>query len=365
MEDFNWLITLLGLFVTLLIIIDVFLTVLHIDSDGPIARAVFHTIWWALMALVRTFPAARRSLVALAGPFMIAGAIAIWIGIFILGFALIYWPYMELFRADDGYVALGFIEALYFSGVTATVLGYGDISPMNNLLQVFSFIQSGLGFAMLTGIITYLINVVSGASERNALSLRFWALTGQTGNGSEAVIRSLSCEEIIDLRIRLQNLLDSTHNIHQKMHQFPILDLFYRSWDPVYSPEIMLRSAMQLSIATQILSSNQEYRRLKSVSEELGQVSVDMIELIASQHMSRQLHIQLKHPVPDEKDRLLFDQVRTSLIRGIPQLAITPYEPGSEDGDRILALIFRLRIFMAEADALTGWRMDSIGKKEE
>lgn len=358
MDALSWLITLAGVIITLLALIDVFLTVLHVDTDGPVAWMVFLAIWKTIIGIVRAVPTARRSLVALAGPMMIVVTFSVWIGLFIVGFALIYWPHLELFRADNEFVLLGFMEALYFSGVTATVLGYGDLSPMHGSLQIVSFLQSGFGFALLTGIVTYLINVVSGVTDRNALALRLWAETGRTGDGTVAITRSLLHEESGDLRLRLQTLLDATHSIHQKMHQFPILDLFYRSRDPIYSPELMVQTAAQMAIAAQILSTDARHQRLNPVSKELGQVSTEIMELIASQHMSKELQHQLDDPAPEEEDRRLLRQIRRSLTDALPQLNLER----AEENDRVLELIFRMRIFLDELDDLTGWRMDQAGE---
>ncbi|MEX1063073.1 MAG: potassium channel family protein, partial [Balneolaceae bacterium] len=354
MEDLNWLISLLGIAVTLLISIDVILTVLHIDTEGPVAWVIFQSVWRVFQKLIRLFPRTRRTLVALAGPVMIVATFAVWIGIFVVGFALIYYPYIGLFRADEEFMLLGFYEALYFSGVTATVLGYGDITPVEGVLQIVSILQSALGFALLTGIVTYLINVVTGVSDRNALALRLWSENGQTGDGTNAVIRSLSCEKSSDLRLRLQTLLDIMYNVHQKIHQFPILNLFYRSKDPIYSPELMVRSAMQLSVAARVISADEQYRRLRAVSDELAEVTTMMMGIIASQHMMKKLRDQLDRPDPGEADERYLEQIVLTLGSNFPRLNL---EDAGKDR-RTLELVFRLCSFLDETDKLTGWRMD-------
>jgi len=355
MEDLNWLIACFGVILILFIVYDIMMTVLHIDNDGPVAQSIFQIIWWGIMKIIRMYPKARRNLVAIAGPMMIVSTVAIWLGLFILGFALIYWPFLDHFYID-GEASPGFILALYFSGVTTTVTGYGDLTPLSGTLQITAFLQAGLGFALITGILTYLINVVSGVSERNALALRLWAETGRTGSGTVAVLRSLDYEEVGDLRLRLQTLLVSIHTIHQKMHQFPILDLFYRSKEPVYSPEFMIRSAARISIATQILSADKKYMRLKTVAEELGDVSTEIMTIIAEQYMSHEILERLKKPDTDdlEQDMQQLKEIRTTLIDSFPRLNLLE----SSENKNVLDLIYRLRIFLDEADKLTGWRMD-------
>lgn len=354
MEEIDWLILLVGISIVLIVLFDIIQTVLHLDDEGYIAGLLFEGIWRMGMKVVRVIPSYRRTLVSMAGPAMIITTIAVWVGLFIVGFAMIYWPYLDLFRSAHGYTTLTFIDALYFSGVTASVLGYGDITPLSDVFQIVSFIQASLGFAFLTGILTFLISVVSGVSDRNALALRLWAETGRSGDGTNAILRSLQNEEISDLRLRLQTLLGRMHSINQKMHQFPILDLFYRSRDPLYSPEIMIRSITQMAITTKILSSDEKYKRLKIVAEELGEVSYELMATITKQHLSKSLYDQLKNPAPNERDLQIHQEICTKLMDNIPALSL---EKESRD-DKVFELIYQMRIFFIELDSYTGWKMD-------
>lgn len=352
-EELNWLISLIGVFIVLIAIYDIIQTVLHLDDEGYIAGKIFRIIWVTDIKVVRVIPSSRRMMVSMAGPAMIITTITVWVSLFIVGFALIYWPHLDQFRSDHAYVTLTFIDALYFSGVTASVLGYGDITPLSDVFQIVSFIQAALGFALLTGILTFLINIVSGVSDRNALALRLWAETGRTGDGTNAILRSLKYEEIEDLRLRLQTLLGTMHSINQKMHQFPILDLFYRSRDPLYSPEVMIRSITQMAITTKILSTDQKYRRLKVVAEELGEISHELMSTITKQHLHKSLRDQLKNPNPNEEDERIHQKICTALADHYPGLNLNKGEEPA-----VVELIFQLRIFLIELNKYTGWKMD-------
>ena len=61
-------------------------------------------------------------------------------------FAIIYW----LLGSNDNFSftkdqeKLTFIDALYFSMVTQTTLGYGDISPKSEIMRSISFIHLAL-----------------------------------------------------------------------------------------------------------------------------------------------------------------------------------------------------------------------------
>ena len=82
------------------------------------------------------------------------------------------------------------------------------------------------------GIILTLVILFSGVTNRNTLAFHLWTMTDRTGYGPITVINSLAYEAVEDFHIRLQSLLDSMFKVHHQMHQYPILDLFYRSKDP-------------------------------------------------------------------------------------------------------------------------------------
>lgn len=353
MDDLSWLILLVGVIVILIVLMDVFLTVLHVDTDGPVASRIIKINWKFMMFLVRIFPSSRRIIISLAGPFMMTSIFVFWILTYTLGFSLIYWPYMDLFRTGSEITSLGYIEALYFSGNTATVLGFGDISPLNNIMRIISIIQAGVGFALLTAIVTYLINVVSGVTDRNTLSLGLWAETGQTGDGIVAVVRSLAYEEGEDFQMRLQQQLQLIYKVHQKMHQYPILDLFYRSKEEIYSPEYMIKSATEMAIAAQIVSSDPKYKRLVPVSKEMGKAVIEMMNLIAREYLQG-VQKQLQKPEPGKEDSQQLEKILNTFEESLPGLNLE----SARKHEQIRNLIFGLRVFLDELDDFTGWRMD-------
>lgn len=66
----------------------------------------------------------------------------------IINFATLYYLVPANFYKDC-YQFSSVFEAIYFSGVTITTLGYGDISPANTVLQLLSVFQVLTGFVLL------------------------------------------------------------------------------------------------------------------------------------------------------------------------------------------------------------------------
>jgi voltage-gated potassium channel len=66
----------------------------------------------------------------------------------IINFATLYYLVPASFYKDCHQFSSIF-EAIYFSGVTITTLGYGDISPINPALQMLSVFQVLTGFVLI------------------------------------------------------------------------------------------------------------------------------------------------------------------------------------------------------------------------
>ncbi|HDZ8828129.1 TPA: two pore domain potassium channel family protein [Aeromonas dhakensis] len=66
----------------------------------------------------------------------------------IINFATLYYL-APSYYFKDCYQFSTIFEAIYFSGVTITTLGYGDISPSNPILQLLSVFQVLAGFSLI------------------------------------------------------------------------------------------------------------------------------------------------------------------------------------------------------------------------
>lgn len=345
----EWLGPILGAVVVLATLVDVALTVLHTDLNGPIGDNLHRAIWRGTVAASRRVPRFRRGLLGLAGPVMMLAMFAAWAGLYIVGFALIVWPHLELYRTGSGQEAVSFVDALYYSGITATVLGYGDISPRTGWLQVMAVVESGLGFAMFSGVVTWLINVVSGVSERDALALRTRQATGGTHDGVRLVEHYGSADDPSPASARMGDLAQALQQLQPKMRQFPVLDLHYRSNDASLAPEKMVRSLAQAALAGYVLAARHPGRLLEHGAGDLDRAVTDLMTLVAQQHLPRAVSHAMKHPQPREQDEAAVRRIRDRL---------QPDQRGGPLPPAALLLACRLRLWLDAMDRLTAWRMD-------
>ena len=172
------LLTMLGTGLVLLVAYDVYATILHARArSGPIGETLNRIVWRSMRA--RRFPPpapASSSSAQRCRPTAAAAAlIIIYLLLLVSGFALIYYPRMpEQFAVAPEAMSTPAVAALYFSGITLTTVGYGDIAPHTTLMRFVALVESASGFALISLAVTYLITVYSALERKRAVALSFY-----------------------------------------------------------------------------------------------------------------------------------------------------------------------------------------------
>ncbi|RPF28283.1 potassium channel family protein [Georgenia muralis] len=152
---------------------DLFHTLAHPSGQGAVSSRVLALVWRLSKRLGRS---ARR----LAGPAGVVMVIGTWGLLVIVGAALVYLPHLpESFSYATGLDPLSrnmLVDALYLSLVTVATLGFGDIVPTAPWLRLLIPLQALIGFTLLTGAVTWVLQIYPALSRRRVLSLRLATL---------------------------------------------------------------------------------------------------------------------------------------------------------------------------------------------
>ena len=162
--------TLVGAILITATLIDTFQTLFHPSGKGRLSRTLIYGVWKATHLVARRYPTALQ----IAGPLGFLVTLATWTAMLTLGWAFIYWPHLpDAFSFDPGMdpsYNSGFDAALYFSIVSLTTVGYGDILPNANWLRIIAPVQALAGFGLLTASITWLLSIFPALSHRRAFA---------------------------------------------------------------------------------------------------------------------------------------------------------------------------------------------------
>lgn len=162
-----------GVVLVLAALRDVFQTLLHPSGRGRISVVVTNVVWWSCHRL-------GTSAVRLSGPAAMVVVTVVWVGLVVIGWALVYWPHMETgfsystslepTRRSD------FVDAFYVSLVTLTTLGFGDVVPATWWLRLVAPVEGLIGFALLSAGVSWILQVYPALARRRAVALHVHGL---------------------------------------------------------------------------------------------------------------------------------------------------------------------------------------------
>ncbi|HEY0377073.1 MAG TPA: potassium channel family protein [Pyrinomonadaceae bacterium] len=223
--------TVLGLSILLVVVYDVYATILHARGrSGPIGETLNRTIWRAARFAAFRFPRQRRHrLLNTVGPTLLPLLIIVFIALLVLGFACVYYPRMPAnFNAESAAAAAEtpWMTSLYFSGITLTTVGYGDIAPRTAGMRLTAMLESASGFALISLAITYLITVYRALERKRAVALSFYHQAEEGANVAAFIAHHFVGDRFYSLPTTMrmatrdiQELLES-HVEHPVIHYF-------------------------------------------------------------------------------------------------------------------------------------------------
>lgn len=204
----GWLISSLGGVVVLVMLRDLFHTLLHPGGHGQLSRLVMRGTWWV----------ARRTGqvgMGLAGPLTMLAVIGTWVTLMVLGWALVYLQHLPGSFAYatglDPATRSTVVDALYLSLVTGATLGFGDILPQPGWLRIATPLEAFLGFALFTASVTWVLQIYPALGRRRALAVRLRLLTDQQDVATAlpaSVLHALAAE-MVTVRVDLEQYTET------------------------------------------------------------------------------------------------------------------------------------------------------------
>ncbi|MGE3913937.1 MAG: potassium channel family protein [Chloroflexota bacterium] len=247
-----WITVPLGLVLIILVMVDVFLTVLHVQVESPISNRLNRGVWRLLLAICHPLPVRLRDeLLGWGAPLMIAGILMFWCILSVIGFGLLYAPYIhrpDVFTFSDIPQSNQFADALYFSAISFFTIGYGDITPLHPIARLLGVLQGAAGLVTLSLSVTYLLSVYPLISRKVGLAE---ALNQETGGRADGVIlakRYVRTGRYEALAQRLITINDDLLRLGQAHGLYPVL--YYVRHREVHHSFVRILAIVQGIVAT-------------------------------------------------------------------------------------------------------------------
>lgn len=296
--------------------VDVVLTILHPSRRGPITTASGRLVFEAMRRPALAF--GRPNLMSGAGAAAIVANVVAWVALLWVGWALIYLPHMDDFAYTPSveYSGRDFWEALYFSGMSLSTVGFGDIVAESDALRILSVLEAATGFGLITAAMTYVLSVIPRVS-----SVRSGArsVQSQAGDAAKAADMARDASYLVALQ---RQVLD----IGEQTERFPVL-YYFHSEDTYASMYTFFRGAVTVCLQTRWGLSTGHVPHARRYGEELEQALSHTIDHYAMRFMHGHGPEALDRPLDrDATDRLIEHLTRSAGDAGADPADLSPDE---------------------------------------
>jgi hypothetical protein len=172
-----------GAVVTLVVLLDIFLTVLYARAGTElVSPVVARTIWLVFRLVSRAFGRHRGTVLSFCGPVILVVLVFVWAAGLALGAGLIMHPHLGAgIRASGGATPTDFMSALYAGASSLSFVGSGDFKPQSAVFQALYMSNSLIGMSVMSLVLTYVMQIYNALRSRNALGLAVSAMTTTAG----------------------------------------------------------------------------------------------------------------------------------------------------------------------------------------
>lgn len=231
-----------GVALLAVLFVDVLFTVFHPQGHGgPMHRRQNQLVWRVFQFLAtRRDRATRPQLLALAGPVMAVLSVATWGVWLVLGFALIYAPFIATFAQATPDVAIGWVEAIYYSGSVASTLGLGDVVASTPLMRLTTVVEAMAGFGFFAVATTYVLAIFRELAGAHTLALEL--ASRFRGDAAEPVRRRDDDETVVRWPEEAARTLLRVVHAHG---QYPIMH-YFRPGNPDQALPVQLGRVLNL-----------------------------------------------------------------------------------------------------------------------
>jgi hypothetical protein len=162
---------LLGLALIAVCLKDIFHTLFHPIGTGAVSEWISRRAW----RLARRLAGKSHQRLSLAGPLCFVVIVAVWLASIVVGFALLYAPFMSTqFVMSPGLDIArhhSFMDAINFSIGSLITVG-GDFSTHSKWLRFASGIEAIFGFVLLTASLSWMLSIYPVLEQRRSVSHR-------------------------------------------------------------------------------------------------------------------------------------------------------------------------------------------------
>lgn len=230
----RWAEPMAGAALMVLVLADVFLTVLYARAGtGIISSGLARIIWFTLRTL--SLSSRGNRLLSFCGPLIVVALLLTWSILLAIGAALIVHPQLGTSITNSNQeTSTDFMTALYVAGSSLSIVGGSGYGPQSSGAKLLFLINSVIGTSVISLTITYLMQIYTALRSRNSLCLKIHVLSGETGDAAQLLAHLFAKNQLSAGYTTLSELAAELTDAKEAHHFYPIL-FYFRFPEPFYA----------------------------------------------------------------------------------------------------------------------------------
>ncbi|MFL6336304.1 MAG: potassium channel family protein [Pyrinomonadaceae bacterium] len=219
-----------GFVLLALIVFDIYATVLHSSARyGPVGESLNRSVWRVTRAVAFKLARARRHrLLNMVGPLLLPLLIAVYVVLLVLAYALVYYPHVPRgFTFGVEHPEPSWIDAVYFSGVTLTSVGYGDVVPRIAPLRFLALFEAASGLIVISLAITYMLTVYTALERKRAVAVSLYHQAGEGADVAGFIAHHFVEGRFYGLRDALRTVTRDLQGLQESHIDHPVIHYFH------------------------------------------------------------------------------------------------------------------------------------------
>lgn len=216
-----WMLLLGGVLLSVVIVDALVTTIAPGSGGGPVTTPLSRGLWRLLRRLSRD---PRGPLLSASGPLAVGLIVMTWLLGLWLGWTLVFASDTSAVVSSSGELPADLWSRVYFAGYTIFTLGLGDFVPAGSPWQIATVLAAGSGLFLTTLAITYILPVMTAATERRQQAAR---IAGLGHDAQEIVVNAWDGVGFDFLEQVLPDLAAELVLTAERQLTYPILSQFH------------------------------------------------------------------------------------------------------------------------------------------
>lgn len=293
--------------------LDVFLTVLYARigttgaarfGTGVISAKIAERVWRAFRAMAPRFGRYHDDVLSFSGSVIIVLYVVAWIGMILLGSAMIIHPQLGMSIAtSSGPTPTGFATALYVAGGALSTAGTSGFTPRTDALRVILALEPFVGMSVLSLTLTYLMQLYGALQRRNTLALKVKMLAGGTADAAELLAGLGAQQHFESGYTTLAELGAEVTNLNETHAFYPVL-FYFRYREPCYATSrFSLVLLDMISLLQGTAAGRTEWIKRSAVSKQIWLAVTEMITTLEGAYIPREEQVHVDGPDEATRER--------------------------------------------------------------